>query len=122
MQQAKTKLGAPDSAVATVVCDVTVEDDCARLADTAIDIFGKINRRGIADKIRCVAIAPGYVWTEMLDGKNQKALDKIRSDVPINRLIDPHEVAFLVGELYKNEALAGDTYFIHGGLRLGSRG
>jgi len=222
LQHAKTKLDAPDGAVATVVCDVTVEDDCARLADAAIEIFGKINlvapfagiikdglmlstdretgkvvkkmsyeqfrsvmdvnvggvfltirecaerminhnckgliclvsstgslgtagqinysaskaavavmpkvitaeffRRGIADKIRCVAIAPGYVWTEMLSGMNQKALDKIRADVPINRLIDPHEVASLIGELYKNEALAGDTYFIHGGLRLGSRG
>jgi len=27
-----------------------------------------------------------------------------------------------VGDIYKNEAMAGDTYFIHGGLRLGSKG
>ena len=43
-------------------------------------------------------------------------------DVPIGRLIEPEEVASLVGELYRNEALAGDVFFIHGGLRLGSRG
>ena len=32
------------------------------------------------------------------------------------------EVADLVGAIYQNEALAAETYFIHGGLRLGSRG
>jgi 3-oxoacyl-[acyl-carrier protein] reductase len=53
---------------------------------------------------------------------DQKALDKIVQDVPIGRLIEPEEVASLVGELYRNEAMAGDVFFIHGGLRLGSRG
>ncbi|MBW1694631.1 MAG: SDR family NAD(P)-dependent oxidoreductase, partial [Deltaproteobacteria bacterium] len=32
-----------DGEVATVVCNVTQEDDCAKLADTAIERFGKIN-------------------------------------------------------------------------------
>lgn len=208
--------------VATVSCNVTIEDDCARLADTAIQKFGKINfvapfagiimdglmvapdretgkvtkkmsldqfqkvidinltgvfltvrecverminhnckglvclvsstgslgtagqinyssskaamsvipkvltaeffRRGLADRIRCVAIAPGYVATPILEGMNQKALEKILSNVPIGRLVDPMEVASLAGELYRNEALAGDVFFIHGGLRLGSKG
>ncbi|MCG6972219.1 MAG: SDR family oxidoreductase [Desulfobacterales bacterium] len=208
--------------VAPVPCNVTVEDDCAKLADTAIQKFGKINfvapfagiimdglmvapdretgkvtkkmsldqfqkvidinltgvfltvrecverminhnckglvclvsstgslgtagqinyssskaamsvipkvltaeffRRGLADRIRCVAIAPGYVATPILEGMNQKALEKILSNVPIGRLVDPMEVASLAGELYRNEALAGDVFFIHGGLRLGSKG
>ena len=79
-------------------------------------------RRGLADRIRCVAIAPGYCATPILKGMNQKALDKILEDVPIGRLIEPEEVASLVGELYRNEALAGEVFFVHGGLRLGSRG
>jgi 3-oxoacyl-[acyl-carrier protein] reductase len=79
-------------------------------------------RRGLADKIRCAAVAPGYVGTQMVRGMNQKALDRILSDVPIGRLIEPEEVAQLVGDIYRNEAMAGDVYFIHGGLRLGSRG
>lgn len=53
---------------------------------------------------------------------NKKALDKIVETVPIGRLIAPEEIASLVGELYRNEALAGDVYSIHGGLKLGSRG
>ncbi len=79
-------------------------------------------RRGLADIIRCAAVAPGYVATEMVKNMNQKALEKILENVPIQRLVEPAEVASLVGELYRNEALAGEVYFIHGGLRLGSRG
>jgi 3-oxoacyl-[acyl-carrier protein] reductase len=79
-------------------------------------------RRGLAERIRCVAIAPGYVATEMVKNMNQKALDKILQNVPIQRLVEPEEVACLVGELYQNEALAGEVYYIHGGLRLGSQG
>jgi len=79
-------------------------------------------RRDLAHKIRCVAIAPGYVGTAMVKGMNQKALEKILEGVPIKRLVEPEEVASLVAELYRNEAMAGEVYFIHGGLRLGSKG
>jgi 3-oxoacyl-[acyl-carrier protein] reductase len=85
-------------------------------------ITAEFFRRGVADKIRCVAVAPGYVGTDMLKGMDQKALEKIISNVPIRRLIEPAEVASIVGELFRNEALAGDVFFIHGGLRLGSAG
>ncbi len=208
--------------IACVVCDVTKEADCARLADTAIEKFGQINliapfagiimdglmiatdretgkvkkkmpleqfqkvvdinftgvfltvrecverminhncrgliclvsstgslgtagqinysstkaamsvmpkvitaeffRRGLSGRIRCVAIAPGYCATPVLKNMDQKALEKILGDVPIGRLVEPEEVASLMGELYRNEALAGDVFYIHGGLRLGSRG
>jgi 3-oxoacyl-[acyl-carrier protein] reductase len=85
-------------------------------------ITAEFFRRGMAGKIRCVAVAPGYVGTAMVKGMDQKALEKILADVPIGRLIEPAEVASLVGELYRNEALTGEVYFIHGGLRLGSKG
>jgi 3-oxoacyl-[acyl-carrier protein] reductase len=85
-------------------------------------ITAEFFRRGLADKIRCVAVAPGYVGTAMVKGMNQKALDYILGQVPIGRLIEPEEVAQLVGDIYRNEALAGETFFIHGGLRLGSKG
>jgi 3-oxoacyl-[acyl-carrier protein] reductase len=85
-------------------------------------ITAEFFRRGLADKIRCVAVAPGYVGTAMVKGMNQKALETIVSQVPIGRLVEPEEVAMLVGDIYRNEALAGDVFFIHGGLRLGSKG
>ncbi len=79
-------------------------------------------RRNIADKIRCMAVAPGYVGTQMVKSIDEKVLGKILEQVPINRLIEPDEVVSLVAELYRNEAMAGETVFIHGGLRLGSKG
>ena len=79
-------------------------------------------RRGLAGKIRCVAVAPGYVDTPVVSGMNERLIKKALEQVPIGRLIDPYEIASLVGELYRNEALAGDVYYIHGGLRLGSKG
>jgi 3-oxoacyl-[acyl-carrier protein] reductase len=85
-------------------------------------ITAEFFRRGLSGKIRCVAVAPGYVGTPMVKNMDQKALENILHEVPIGRLIEPEEVADLVGAIYQNEALAGDTYFIHGGLRLGSRG
>ena len=85
-------------------------------------ITAELFRRNMADKIRCAAIAPGYVRTPILDGMNQKALDYIIKKVPINRLIEPEEIASLACELYRNQALTGDVFYIHGGLRLDSRG
>lgn len=220
LSQAKSEIAGDNTK--TVVCDVTDENECAKLADTAIENFGKINlvapfagiimdglmvatdratgkvkkkmslkqfqkvidinltgvfltvrecterminhnckgliclvsstgslgtagqinysstkaamsvmpkvltaeffRRGLATKIRCVAIAPGYVGTPMVKGMNPNVLKNILADVPIQRLIEPYEVASLVGELYRNEAIAGDVFFIHGGLRLASKG
>ncbi|MCD6430075.1 MAG: SDR family NAD(P)-dependent oxidoreductase [Deltaproteobacteria bacterium] len=79
-------------------------------------------RQGLSQRLRCVAIAPGYTGTEMVKGMDEKVIDKILHQVPLGRLIEPEEVTSLVGELYRNEACAGDVYFIHGGLRLGSRG
>ena len=85
-------------------------------------ITAEFFRRGFADKIRCIAVAPGYVGTPMVKNMNQKALEGILQQVPIGRLVEPEEVVSLIGELYRNEALAGEVYFIHGGLRLGSKG
>jgi 3-oxoacyl-[acyl-carrier protein] reductase len=79
-------------------------------------------RRGFADSIRCMAIAPGYVGTAMVKAIDEKVLGRIIDQVPIKRLIEPVEIASMVGELYRNEAMAGETVFIHGGLRLGSKG
>ncbi|GAB6144789.1 SDR family NAD(P)-dependent oxidoreductase [Desulfocicer niacini] len=222
LESARVDLKKISEDITTLVCDVTNEDDCAKLADTAIEQYGKINlvapfagiikdglmlsrdretgkvsakmsydqfqsvvninlggvfltvrecaerminneckgliclisstgsmgtagqinysstkaavsvmpkvitaeffRRGLGNQIRCAAVAPGYVATSMVSNMNQKALEKIVNQVPIGRLIEPEEVVSFVGDIYKNEALAGEVFFIHGGLRLDSRG
>ncbi|MEZ4527909.1 MAG: SDR family oxidoreductase [Desulfobacterales bacterium] len=75
-------------------------------------------RRRLADKIRCAAAAPGYVGRDMV----KKHEPEITDEIPIGRLAESEEVAMLVGDLYRNESMTGDVYFVHGGLRLGSKG
>ncbi|GAB6194327.1 hypothetical protein JCM39068_40800 [Desulfocastanea catecholica] len=82
-------------------------------------ITAEFFRRGVSDRIRCVAVAPGYVATPILKGINQRALEKNLTNVPIGRLIEANEVASLIGELYRNESLAGEVFYIHGGLLKG---
>jgi len=85
-------------------------------------ITAEFFRRNLSGKIRCVAVAPGYVATSMVKSMEKAILDKIIDQIPVGRLIEPEEVASLIFEVYKNEAIAGETFFIHGGLRLGSKG
>jgi 3-oxoacyl-[acyl-carrier protein] reductase len=59
---------------------------------------------------------------EKQKGDATKVLEKGIGQVPIGRLIEPQEVASFVGDVYRNEALAGDVFFIHGGLRLSAKG
>ena len=85
-------------------------------------LTAELFRRNLAHRLRCVAIAPGLVDTAMLSGMRKDTMENLLSQIPIGRLVDPREVASLIIETYKNEALAGDTYYIHGGLRFGSQG
>ena len=85
-------------------------------------ICAEMFRRNLSHRIRCVAVAPGFVATDMVRNMDQKALSRILDQIPIQRLIDPEEVASLVAELYRNEALNGEVFYIHGGLRIGSKG
>ena len=85
-------------------------------------ITAEFFRRNVAHRVRCVAIAPGYIATPMVRSIDQKVLDRIMEQVPIKRLVEPEEVASLIVELYRNEACTGSVFNIDGGLRLGSRG
>ena len=71
--------------------------------------------RGIRN-IRCVAVAPGYTATPMLTGMNQDALKAILEDVHLGRLIEPDEIAALIGHCVENEAINATTLEITGGL------
>jgi 3-oxoacyl-[acyl-carrier protein] reductase len=78
-------------------------------------IVGEFLLRGVRN-IRCVGIAPGYTATPMLTGMNQDALKAILEDVHIGRLVEPDEVARLIGHCVENEAITATTIEITGGL------
>jgi 3-oxoacyl-[acyl-carrier protein] reductase len=78
-------------------------------------IVGEFLMRGIRN-IRCVGIAPGYTATPMLTGMNQDVLKTILADVHLGRLIEPEEIAELVGVCMGNAALNATTIEATGGL------
>lgn len=78
-------------------------------------IIGEFLMHGIRN-IRCVGIAPGYTKTPLLTGMNQDALKAILEDVHIGRLIEPDEIASMIGYCVENGALNGSTIEITGGL------
>lgn len=78
-------------------------------------IVGEFQMRGIHN-IRCVSIAPGYTATPMLTGMNQDALKGLLHEVHIERLVQPEEVASLIGHCIENEAIDATTIEITGGL------
>ncbi|MEI7614260.1 MAG: SDR family NAD(P)-dependent oxidoreductase [Betaproteobacteria bacterium] len=89
----------------------------AKVADALLPkiVVGEFLMRGIRN-IRCIAIAPGYTATPMLTGMNQEALQAILKDVHIGRLVDPNEIARLIGHAVENEAINATTLEITGGL------
>lgn len=68
--------------------------------------------------IRCAAIAPGYINTEMVASINPDALAKITSQVPLKRLGEMDEISSTVCFIIKNDFINGKTLEIDGGLRI----
>jgi len=68
--------------------------------------------------IRCAAIAPGYVNTEMVAVIKPEALEKITAQVPLNRLGEMHEISQTVCFIIENDFVNGRTLEIDGGLRV----
>lgn len=66
--------------------------------------------------IRCVAIAPGFIDTDMLASMNQEAKAKFEALIPVGRLGQPDEVGHLVCHLFENDYLNGGIYKVNGGL------
>ncbi|THB64507.1 MAG: SDR family NAD(P)-dependent oxidoreductase [Spirochaetaceae bacterium] len=93
----------------------------------AMSVFPKVltaelMRRKLGSQIRVNAVAPGYTATAMTAGMNQEALAAIEATIPIGRMNHAEEIVSAMLELYRNEAIAGEVLFVHGGLRLGSKG
>jgi 3-oxoacyl-[acyl-carrier protein] reductase len=66
------------------------------------------------------AVAPGFIETEMLDGVPEKALDRIRSQIPLQRLGRPEEVARVVEFLAADASsyITGQVWAVNGGQEM----
>lgn len=68
--------------------------------------------------IRCAAIAPGYIRTEMVAAIKPEVLDKITAQVPMRRLGEMAEISQTVRFIMENDFVNGKTLEIDGGLRI----
>jgi len=68
--------------------------------------------------IRCAAIAPGYINTEMVAKINPKIADRIKAQIPLNRMGEMNEIAETVNFIINNDFVNGKILEIDGGLRI----
>ncbi|MFA6725009.1 MAG: SDR family oxidoreductase, partial [Lentisphaeria bacterium] len=68
--------------------------------------------------IRCAAIAPGYLQTEMTAAMRPEILDKITAQVPLKRLGLMSEIASTVSFIINNDFVNGKIIEVDGGLRV----
>ncbi len=68
--------------------------------------------------IRCAAIAPGYLQTEMTAAIRPEILEKITAQVPLRRLGKMQEIADTVCFIISNDFVNGKILEIDGGLRI----
>ena len=75
-------------------------------------------RKGVP--VRCNAIAPGYIMTDILKTVPQELLDKFAASTMLGRLGQPEEVAKAALFLASDDAsyITGSVLAVNGGLRL----
>jgi acetoacetyl-CoA reductase/3-oxoacyl-[acyl-carrier protein] reductase len=83
-----------------------------------------LNRQGLLDPmgagITVNAVAPGFIETEMLETVPAKVLERIRAQVPLQRLGRPDEIARVVRFLAADESsyITGQVWAVNGGQEM----
>jgi NAD(P)-dependent dehydrogenase (short-subunit alcohol dehydrogenase family) len=88
----------------------------AKEAAFALDRSERLEPHGVGLTVN--AVAPGFIETEMLDDVPEKALDRVRSGVPVKRLGRPEEIARVVHFLASDASsyITGQVWGVNGGM------
>ena len=68
--------------------------------------------------IRSMAIAPGFIGTEMIASMKPEALAKMSAQIPLGRVGTPEEIAQTAVFIFENDYLTGRIIETDGGIRL----
>jgi acetoacetyl-CoA reductase/3-oxoacyl-[acyl-carrier protein] reductase len=90
----------------------------AREAAFALKRSGRLEPYGVGITVN--AVAPGFIETEMLETVPAKVLDRIRSQVPLDRFGRPEEVARIVRFLSADASayITGQVWAVNGGQEM----
>ena len=90
----------------------------AREAAFVLKRAGRLDPYGVGITVN--AVAPGFIETEMLDGVAPKVLERIRAQVPMDRLGRPEEVARVVRFLAADASayITGQVWAVNGGQEM----
>jgi NAD(P)-dependent dehydrogenase (short-subunit alcohol dehydrogenase family) len=63
-------------------------------------------------------VTPGYVATEMVEAIPEKALERVKSQIPVGRLCRPEEIARVVHFLAADGSayITGQVWGVNGGM------
>ena len=86
----------------------------AGVAAMAVTWARELARHGI----RCMAIAPGFISTEMVASMKPEALARITAQIPLGRLGNPDEIADTAAFIFENDYLTGRVIETDGGIRI----
>lgn len=87
-------------------------------AKAAMLNYSKNMAKNLAPKIRVNAILPGYTKTPDWGELSKEDEKKWAGEVPLNRFIQPEEIADAVWFLSQNQAITGAELVVDGGLTL----
>ena len=72
----------------------------------------------LAPSVLVNAVAPGYTMTPGWDGLSEDELKKAKELNRIKRFVKPEEIASMVMEIIRNDAITGEVIRVDGGLHL----
>ena len=83
-----------------------------------IGLTKTVAREGALRGIRCNAIAPGMIASDMTAAMPQKAQDQILASLPLKRFGEPAEIAQTALFLDQNDYVTGQTIVVDGGMTI----
>ncbi len=106
--------------VSSVVASMGNGGQCNYAAAKAgVEGFSRALAREVASRnITVNSVAPGFIDTDMTSGLAEEHKEKLKSQIPLNRLGAPEEVAAVVGFLASEAGgyVTGDTIHVNGGM------
>ena len=87
-------------------------------AKAALGNFTLTLAKKLAPNILVNGVAPGYTWTPPWEGTSKEDLACCEKQTRIKRFTRPEEIASMVLELIRNDAMTGEIIRVDGGLHL----